>query len=271
MKKLLSLLSTLTIGSTAIPAGYAMYPYNLENNSKLSGEWNYGEKSFDWKDNYLTTNVGKPKLRDFIPVIYDTEVKIKELSSTIDLLWKKIAASEEDKTALEQSKKVLEVQLQMMQQVKEGLEKQIADATSHNTSLKAEIELKKLEISKLTKESQEKVSTLEMEVTQLKAKLADSEQNKLSLEQKIKELETNLEKVTEEKTALEVNLKDKSAKINDLNFKLDQANGEINNLNSQVADLKTKLEGSEQEKAALEASNKELQEKVNELTEKTQG
>ncbi|WP_348734850.1 hypothetical protein [Spiroplasma endosymbiont of Ammophila pubescens] len=111
MKKLLSLLSTLTIGSTAIPAEYAMYPYNLENNSKLSGEWNYGGRSFDWKDNYLTTNVGKPKLRDFIPVIYDTEVQIKELSSTIDLLWKKIIATEE------QSKKVLETQLQMMQQV----------------------------------------------------------------------------------------------------------------------------------------------------------
>ncbi|AXF96295.1 hypothetical protein [Spiroplasma phoeniceum] len=174
---------------------------------------------FDWKDNYLTTNVGKPKLRDFIPVIYDTEVQIKELSSTIDLLWKKIAASEEDKTVLEQSKKVLEIQLQMMQQVKEGLEKQIADATSHNTSLKAEIELKKLEISKLTKESQEKASTLEMEVTQLKAKLADSEQNKLSLEQKIKELETNLEKVTEEKTALEGDLKAAQEKVNELTEK----------------------------------------------------
>ncbi|WP_338988762.1 hypothetical protein [Spiroplasma endosymbiont of Seladonia tumulorum] len=38
MKKLLSLLSTLTIGSTAIPAGYAMYPYNLENNSYWARE-----------------------------------------------------------------------------------------------------------------------------------------------------------------------------------------------------------------------------------------
>ncbi|WFG97111.1 hypothetical protein M1771_03695 [Spiroplasma citri] len=58
MKKLLSLLSTLAIRSTAIPAGYTMNPYNFENNNKFSGEWSYGEKSFDWKNNYLTINVG---------------------------------------------------------------------------------------------------------------------------------------------------------------------------------------------------------------------
>ncbi|WFG97112.1 hypothetical protein M1771_03700 [Spiroplasma citri] len=43
-----------------------------------------------------------------------------------------------------------------MQQVKEGLDKQILDATSQNISLKVELELKTAEISKVTKENHKK-------------------------------------------------------------------------------------------------------------------